>query len=154
MNQYRQGDVPIVPVASIPATAVEVPRTGAKTILAYGEVTGHTHRFESSAATMLRDSDGAEYLRVDDVALVLHPVSVEDEARRDVQMVGGQIVRFSPADFASAEIAMLSSVALKLKGAMLVHEEHHGIVIAPGTYSLPGQYEYTSAMMPAIRVAD
>ena len=39
----RQGDVLLVPVASLPAGCVEVPNDKGRIVLAYGEVTGHAH---------------------------------------------------------------------------------------------------------------
>lgn len=44
MNKlYRQGDVLIIPVASIPKTTTIVDRENGLVILAHGEVTGHHH---------------------------------------------------------------------------------------------------------------
>ncbi len=40
---YRQGDVLIVSVASIPTGATPVPREDGRVVLAHGEVTGHAH---------------------------------------------------------------------------------------------------------------
>jgi len=155
-KSYRQGDVPLVPVARIPESAVELPRTNGKVILAFGEVTGHHHRFESgSCATKLRDGDGSEFVRVDDVELTLRPTAIEDATKRDVRMEGMALpVRLEPAAFRAAETALRESRTLTLRGSVLTHEEHHGIVVAPGNYALPGQREYTAADMPAIRVAD
>lgn len=45
MEHYRQGDVLILKTDSIPAGA----KKETKCILAHGEVTGHTHRFERGA---------------------------------------------------------------------------------------------------------
>lgn len=154
MQPYRQGDVPIVPVSVIPASAVALPRQGMKTVLALGEATGHHHRFESNAATMLRDTDGRDYLRIDDAPIALQPVAIEDRELRDVKMRDGIIVRFTPEQFVAAEKCLSASETLTMHGALLVHEEHSAIVIAPGTYSVPGQREYTSADMEPIRVAD
>ena len=151
---FRQGDVPLVSVSSIPASAVALPRQGLKTVLALGEATGHHHRFESNAATMLRDADGRDYLRIDDAPFSLHPAAIEDAALRDVRMSDGIIVRFTPDQFVDAEMALSASKTLTVHGALLVHEEHAAIVIAPGTYAVPGQREYTSADMEPIRVAD
>lgn len=46
--QIRQGDVLLVPIASIPSAAVNKAKSKlASVTLAYGEVTGHSHRFET-----------------------------------------------------------------------------------------------------------
>ena len=41
---YRQGDVNLLPIDKIPSGAIQdAPIDGDKTVLAYGEVTGHAH---------------------------------------------------------------------------------------------------------------
>ena len=55
---YRQGDVLLIPVKSIPKGANELPRDNGRVVLAYGEVTGHAHAFSSGRATMFRE-DGS-----------------------------------------------------------------------------------------------
>lgn len=152
--EIRQGDVPLARVTSIPLSAVEIPRTNGKTILAFGEVTGHHHRFESSAAMMLHDTDGREYLRIANKPLQLRPVAIADREKCDVEMADGATVRLTKTDFAAAEQALRASKTITLRGALLVHEEHYAVVVAPGDYVLPGQREYTSADMEPIRVAD
>jgi hypothetical protein len=42
-TQFRQGDVLIVMVDSLPKGAVAKPRDNGRVVLAYGEVTGHCH---------------------------------------------------------------------------------------------------------------
>lgn len=44
-TQFRQGDVALCPVDSIPADVTEVPLEGARLVLMHGEVTGHAHAF-------------------------------------------------------------------------------------------------------------
>lgn len=48
-KQFRQGDVLIIPVSEIPSGFKS--RKEKKVILAYGEVTGHHHRFENERVT-------------------------------------------------------------------------------------------------------
>jgi hypothetical protein len=159
----RQGDVILIPVDSIPANAVELDaRQGGKVILAYGEVTGHHHRFEagSYATTLLRTDDGSTFLRVEPTItrLVLH--AIDDTEARDVSVEDGRTVRLTAEQFASAQATLAAAATLEIPavwyvpGAILWHEEHHGQVIPPGEYRLPGQRQYTSADMPPIRVAD
>ncbi|MGD0053083.1 MAG: hypothetical protein ABSD03_14880, partial [Vulcanimicrobiaceae bacterium] len=69
---YRQGDVPLV-VAQLPPTAKRV--DAGRVILAYGEQTGHHHRFESSAV-LYADGDD-RFVEVGDVATAIAPTSVE-----------------------------------------------------------------------------
>lgn len=47
-NQFRQGDVLIERVESLPIK----PKRGKRTILAHGEVTGHAHEIDSQLATI------------------------------------------------------------------------------------------------------
>lgn len=49
IKSYRQGDVHIVAIQSLPADAKQVERKG-DIILAHGEVTGHAHRIKSKKA--------------------------------------------------------------------------------------------------------
>lgn len=71
-NIYRQGDVLLVPAQAIPVQAK--PQT--HLTLAYGEVTGHSHRFAAgSAATFFRPDDagpGGGWLEVRETALLEH----------------------------------------------------------------------------------
>lgn len=43
---YRQGDVPLVPIGSIPENFEQVVLDAPKIVLALGEATGHHHRVE------------------------------------------------------------------------------------------------------------
>lgn len=43
MKIYRQGDVLVAEVRSIPADLTSVPRENGRLVLAHGEVTGHAH---------------------------------------------------------------------------------------------------------------
>ena len=61
MNQYRQGDVLLVPVSEIPASATPQERDKGRVVLAYGEVTGHAHAITKPGVTRLADGI-AEYL--------------------------------------------------------------------------------------------
>ena len=68
-THFRQGDVLLLAVdpESLPAQARTVPRQGGRVVLAEGEVTGHAHAIDSSAATLLRagsDADARRFLRI------------------------------------------------------------------------------------------
>jgi hypothetical protein len=60
MQLYRHGDVLVGGVAEIPADAKKLD----KLILAYGEVTGHTHRIEDPTTAEMFEHEGLLYLRV------------------------------------------------------------------------------------------
>jgi hypothetical protein len=55
MMMYRQGDVLIVPVDSVPGTLDPIEREGGRIILAHGEVTGHAHAIKAESAALFRD---------------------------------------------------------------------------------------------------
>jgi hypothetical protein len=70
-EMFRQGDVLIIPVKSIPRTATAVECDG-NVVLAYGEVTGHAHAIKSERAALFSDPKlAAIFMRVtgDSVAL-------------------------------------------------------------------------------------
>lgn len=71
---FRQGDVLIVAVPSIPAEAMAYvrPSDAGRTILAYGEVTGHAHALDARLATAYGPSDDAFWLAVEPGATVTH----------------------------------------------------------------------------------
>ena len=52
---FRQGDVLIIPVDTIPDSVKRVNREGGRVILAHGEVTGHAHAIKDRRATLFRD---------------------------------------------------------------------------------------------------
>jgi hypothetical protein len=52
---YRQGDVLVVPVQSIPDALESIDREGGRVVLAHGEVTGHAHTIEAENAALFRD---------------------------------------------------------------------------------------------------
>ena len=52
---YRQGDVLIVPVESMPAGVEPVGREGGRIVLAHGEATGHAHAIKDEHAALFRD---------------------------------------------------------------------------------------------------
>ena len=65
-KQYRQGDVFLVEIDRLPKGVKKKDK-----ILAYGEVTGHTHRFETQAATVYTDGD-TQYVVVTQPTELIH----------------------------------------------------------------------------------
>jgi hypothetical protein len=52
---YRQGDVLIIPVESIPERLDPIGREDGRVVLAHGEVTGHAHVIKAEQAALFRD---------------------------------------------------------------------------------------------------
>ena len=53
---YRQGDVLIIPIKSIPKTPLKpVERENSRLVLAHGEATGHAHAIKDDRAALFRD---------------------------------------------------------------------------------------------------
>jgi len=84
-KMYRQGDVLIVAVDSVPTSATALPRTKRGVVLAEGEVTGHAHRIPSRHASLYRSETDARYLRVMGPA----PVALRHEEHRTVEIPPG-----------------------------------------------------------------
>jgi len=64
MRILRQGDVMLVAIANLPAACTEMPAgTDGKTILAWGEATGHHHRVETPTVR-LWTANGERFLQV------------------------------------------------------------------------------------------
>jgi hypothetical protein len=70
-KMFRQGDVLLREVKSIPKTAKREKRTG-PIVLALGEVTGHKHQILDPDVEVFVKSDGTMYLKVDGEAALQH----------------------------------------------------------------------------------
>lgn len=66
-RSYAQGDVLLIPVASVPANVKTFPRKDGKLILAYGEVTGHHHRIEEPTTEGWVDENDQVFIEVKDL---------------------------------------------------------------------------------------
>jgi hypothetical protein len=81
MKTYRQGDVSILAVESVPKQARKV---RGELILARGEVTGHAHRIIEGKAFLYQLASGLLYLRVlSEFAKLYH------EEHEDIQLPKG-----------------------------------------------------------------
>jgi hypothetical protein len=56
-SMYRQGDLLIILVESIPEKLTSVGREHGRVVLAHGEATGHAHAIEAEGAALFRDRD-------------------------------------------------------------------------------------------------
>lgn len=71
-NVYRQGDVMVKRVDSIPEGGTEVARDKGGVVLAYGEVTGHCHQLREPDARMLELANGQRFLDLKTMAFLKH----------------------------------------------------------------------------------
>lgn len=74
-EQYRQGDVFVRRIQSIPAEARPSQRDQNRVILAYGEVTGHAHQIatpDAVGAVLLTVAESATFLRLSKKAQLVH----------------------------------------------------------------------------------
>jgi hypothetical protein len=74
MKLYRQGDVLVQQITTIPTGLQQVPRDNGRVILAYGEVTGHAHAVVGDVEFLAADLAELEerFLRVEAEAQIVH----------------------------------------------------------------------------------
>ena len=79
--QFRQGDVLLIGVASIPESATKIAPKNGRLILAEGEATGHSHSIDASKAALYIDKSGQTFLLAQDGCTLLHqehdPIDIE-----------------------------------------------------------------------------
>lgn len=96
-DHFRQGDVLTKKTAKPRGKLTKLPKSGQKTILAWGEVTGHHHRFEGADTVMYRDGAGNEYVKA-----VMNDPLVHEEHGAIVHPSGfyevGAQVQYEPAE--------------------------------------------------------
>jgi hypothetical protein len=68
MNEhFRQGDVLLIKLDELPSGLVLKDK-----VLAYGEVTGHKHRFESEQVCVFKDGQEQQFVKVEKTSPLLH----------------------------------------------------------------------------------
>ena len=98
---YRQGDVLIVPVKSIPNTAVAIERENGRVILAHGEVTGHAHAIKDKSAALFRDPKLASvFMHVAGDA----PVALEHDEHSTITIPPGHYEVIRQVEYSPSEI--------------------------------------------------
>lgn len=131
MVQFRQGDVYVVAVKSIPKGMELVARENGRVVLAHGELTGHAHAIAKPNAALFRDPKlAAVFLQV--TGGETHKVAKYRETDRIVghDEDGDPIFETVLDGYRDVE------------GVALEHEEHSTIVIPPGNYQVIRQREY------------
>ena len=71
-TQFRQGDVFVERVKSIPADLTPKTRDRGRIVLAYGEVTGHAHALDETLAELFENQAGVLYLKLGEVGHLRH----------------------------------------------------------------------------------
>lgn len=97
---YRQGDILLIKINSLPPEALEVEAED-RIVLAYGEVTGHAHAVDSNYATMYAWNDdrllavrpGARLVHEEHAAIVLEPGLYKVVRQREFLPEGPRVVR-------------------------------------------------------------
>lgn len=89
---YRQGDVLIIPIATMPKGVEAIERDAGRVVLAHGEVTGHAHAIKDKHAALFRDPKLA--------AIFMHvsgdsPVALEHDEHETISVPPGnyQVIR-------------------------------------------------------------
>jgi hypothetical protein len=83
---YRQGDVLIAPIGSLPTGLEKVARENGRAVLAHGEVIGHAHAIKDKRATLFRDPElAAMFLTVTGD----EPVALEHDEHSTIDLPPG-----------------------------------------------------------------
>lgn len=152
---YRQGDVIIQRLDSLPQDLKPVAADGGRVVLAHGEVTGHAHCFAATEAEKFTDGSGREFFDVKGQPL--------DFTLPLVRRWKNQVMVKHPAlgviEFAECDVRVNEDqVAVVGDFALLRHDEHtaHGIPAGPykgaGMQGTVRQREYSPKAIR--RVAD
>lgn len=125
---YRQGDVMFCSIASLPSGAATKRQNG---VVAYGEVTGHTHALADPATGEVLEIGDGLFVHVNDAG----EMSVSDPRAADTLYQASE----------SAEMAAYGYGAARERasGATFVHQEHGPITLPPGNYRVQIQREYS-----------
>jgi hypothetical protein len=81
-KMFRQGDVLLREVTKLPNGLVEKNK-----ILAYGEATGHHHRFESVQVQVFKDDNGKQFVEVKEPSKLVHEEHAELEIPKGTYVV-------------------------------------------------------------------
>ncbi len=137
---YRQGDVLIERVGSLPAKLVTIAREQGRVILAHGEVTGHAHAISEPGTDLLQAENGDQFVRV---------AGRQIKSRLKILRAWrGQVLVQHPKlgvmQFAADDITVRGEYA-EIEGefALLKHDEHTAQAVPAGLYRNIRQREYS-----------
>lgn len=139
---YRQGDVGMQYVASLPAGAKPVENTG-RIVLAYGEVTGHAHAIAAEEAQEFTFADAGgvvrRFFQVMGIRPAVNaPVLLRAPGNLLLDMPDG------PVKFSLNDVTDFGETATPTNGwGKLKHEEHDAHGLPAGFYEIVAQREYS-----------
>ena len=87
--QFRQGDILLIKVSSIPKSAKKMPAKHGRIILAEGESTGHSHSLDASRASLYIEKNDQVFLLAEDDCTLVH----QEHAPIDVAAASYKVVR-------------------------------------------------------------
>ena len=136
LKMYRQGDVAIERVSSLPSGLKPIPLESGKVILAYGEVTGHHHAFAAEDCEKYIDDNGGEFFKVNgrDFNNIKLPILRRWNSQVMVDHPEYGIIEFAVVDV----LVEGNSVTIPGRVGLLVHDEHTAHGIAAGVYKGAG----------------
>lgn len=140
LNAIRQGDVYLVPVASIPQGACRADATNG-VVLAYGEVTGHAHRI-AAGSVQLWEAETQRYITVPEGAqrtVTIPRCPDAEQGARYLNSIAPYVIGGLP----SMEEWTTGPITVTFEGEAAVHEEHRPVPIPRGEYAVIQQVEYT-----------
>jgi hypothetical protein len=127
----RHGDVILVKVGNLPGTEMkEVAPDNGRTVLAYGEVTGHSHALPNQNAKLSKTAYNSAVKNV--LASKLKEVSHAESCIK----ANGDSVEF---------------LSVGKGGARLSHDEHPPVVVDEGCYVVIHQQEYSPGEVKQVR---
>ncbi len=138
-RHYRQGDVLLERVDSLPRKLQPVAREKGRVILAHGEVTGHAHAIADKNTELLQTTDGEQFVRID---------GRDIKARLPIlRRWRGQVLVKDPQlglmQFAIDDVVIAGkTVVIDGNFALLTHDEHTAHAVPAGNYRNVRQSEY------------
>lgn len=129
---FRQGDVAIESISSLPAGLRKAPLEDGQVILAHGEVTGHAHIFDPSDATKLLGEGESEFFNVTGRAIKA-TLPIVRRWRNQVMVNHPQlgVIEFN-VDTITIDGG---NVVIDGEYGLLRHDEHHAHGIPKGLYA-------------------
>lgn len=135
IRHYRQGDVLIERISSMPAKLKAIAQEHGLVVLAHGEVTGHHHAFAGAVAEKFVDEKGAEFFDVKGERLSFRlPIARLWKNQVMVDHPDHGLIEFCAADVEIIE----NQVVVDGDYGLLKHDEHHTHGIPAGLYKGAG----------------